>query len=50
MKLGTKLARKVSLAVLLSLANQESNKGDGQQVFAHRRPAETQFLKRPGAD
>jgi len=47
MQLGTKLARKVNLAVLISLMNQESHKRETQPVFAHRRPAETQFIKPP---
>ena len=34
MKLGTKLARKVNLAVLISLMNQESHKRETQPVFA----------------
>jgi hypothetical protein len=49
MKIDRKLGRKVSLAVLLSLMNQEGPKRDDPEPFLHGRSAETQFLKSPGS-
>ena len=47
MKLGTKLARKVSLAVLMSLMNRDGQKRNDPLTSHYRRSAETQSIKPP---
>jgi hypothetical protein len=47
MKLGTKLARKVSLAILLSLMTRESDRRNDALTFTYRKSEETQSIKPP---
>ena len=47
MKLGTKLARKVSLDALLRLIDREGAKSDAPSTVPNRKTADTQFIKPP---
>ena len=47
MKLGTKLARKVNLAVLMSLVTRESDRRNDPLTSPYRKSVETQSIKPP---